>query len=155
MFDTVLGLPVHALVVHVVVVLVPLAAVGLIAVALRPSWRRPYLPLVVAAATIGLASVPVALQSGKWLKKQVNAGGVVAQQISDHEKMAKLVVYPTAAMWLLAIALLWLDRRGGSRQATTVVAVLAVVAAIAATVQVTVAGHLGSTAVWKCTIGSC
>ena len=52
MFDTILGLPVHALVVHVVVVLVPLAAVGLIAVAVRPQpgdaptsrWSSPAPP---------------------------------------------------------------------------------------------------------------
>ena len=37
MFDTFLGLPVHALVVHAVVVLVPLAALGLIAIAV---YRR-------------------------------------------------------------------------------------------------------------------
>lgn len=155
MFDTILGLPVHALVVHAVVVLVPLAAVGLVAVAVRPSWRRAYLPLVVALATIGLAMVPVATQSGDQLKERVNASGVVAEQIHDHEQMAKLVIFPTALLWGLAVALLWLDRNGGSRRATTVVAVLAVVAAAAAAGQVSLAGHLGSTAVWKCTVGGC
>ena len=63
--------------------------------------------------------------------------------------------YPTIALWVLAVALLWLDRRDGSKRATTVVAVLGVVAALAAAAQVTVAGHLGSTAAWKCTIGAC
>jgi uncharacterized membrane protein len=155
MFDTILGLPVHALVVHVVVVLVPLAAVGLIAVAVRPAWRRPYLPLVVACATIGLAAVPVATRSGQHLKARLNAGGEVAKQIHNHEQMGKLVIYPTIALWLLSIALLWLDRRDGSKRATTVVAVLGVVAALAAAAQVTITGHLGSTAVWKCTIGAC
>jgi uncharacterized membrane protein len=69
--------------------------------------------------------------------------------------MGKLVIYPTIALWLLAIALLWLDRKDGSKRATTVVAVLGVVAALAAAAQVTITGHLGSTAVWKCTIGTC
>lgn len=155
MFDTILGLPVHALVVHVVVVLVPLAAVGLIAVAVRPAWRRAYLPLVVGCATLGLAAVPVATRSGQHLKARLNAAGVVAKQIHNHEQMAKLVIYPAIALWVLSIALLWLDRRDGSKRATTVVAVLGVVAALAAAAQVTVAGHLGSTAVWKCTIGAC
>jgi uncharacterized membrane protein len=155
MFDTILGLPVHALVVHFVVVLVPLAAVGMIAVAVRPAWRRAYLPLVVAFAPIGLAAVPVATRSGQHLKERLHAGGIVAKQIHDHEQMGKLVIYPTIALWVLAVALLWLDRRDGSKRATTVVAVLGVVAALAAAAQVTVAGHLGSTAVWKCTIGAC
>jgi hypothetical protein len=80
---------------------------------------------------------------------------VVAKQIHDHEQMAKLVIWPTIAMWVLAVALVVLDRRGRTGRQTVVVAVLAVVAAVAAAAQVAVAGHLGSTAVWKCTIGSC
>jgi hypothetical protein len=36
----------------------------------------------------------------------------------------------------------------------TALAVLSVLAAGAATAQVAIAGHLGSTAVWSCTIGS-
>ena len=71
MFDTILGLPVHALVVHAVVVLVPLAAVGLIAVAVHPPWRRPYLPVVALLATAGLAMVPVATMSGQKLEERI------------------------------------------------------------------------------------
>lgn len=153
MFDTVTGLPVHALVVHGVVVLVPLAAVGLIAIAVRPSWRRPYAPLVAALATIGLALVPVATKSGNQLKERINAGGVVAEQIQKHQDMANRVLWPTVAMWLLAVALLVMDRRGRTGPQMTAVAVLSVVAAVGAATLVALAGHLGSTAVWKCTIG--
>lgn len=153
MFDTVTGLPVHALVVHGVVVLVPLAAVGLVAIAVRPAWRRPYAPLVAALATIGLALVPVATRSGHELKQRLNAGGVVADQIQEHQDMANRVLWPTVAMWLLAIALLVMDRRGRTGPQMTVVAVLSVVAAVGSATLVALAGHLGSTAVWKCTIG--
>ncbi len=153
MFDTVTGLPVHALVVHGVVVLVPLAAVGLVAIALRPAWRRPYAPLVAALATIGLALVPIATNSGRKLEERINAGGVVADQIQKHEDMANRVLWPTVAMWLLAIALLVMDRRGRTGPQMTVVAVLSVVAAVGSATLVALAGHLGSTAVWKCTIG--
>jgi hypothetical protein len=155
MFDTFRGLPVHALVVHGVVVLVPLAAIGLIAIAVRPAWRRAYAPLVVALATIGLVLVPVATQSGQKLKERVNAGGVVAQQIADHEKMAKLVLWPTLAMWLVAVVLLVMVRRSRTGRPMTVLAVVAVVVALAAAGQVAVAGELGTTAVWKCTVGGC
>jgi hypothetical protein len=154
-FDTVLGLPVHALVVHAVVVLVPLAAVGLVAVAVRPAWRQAYAPVVALLATAGLAAVPIAVLSGRRLKERIPAQGVVADQIDRHQHWANLVIYPTAAMWLLALAVLYLDRRRVVGRGATVVSVLAVVAALAATAQVMVAGHLGSTAVWKCTIGSC
>lgn len=155
MFDTIRGLPVHALVVHAVVVLIPLAAIGLIAVAVRPSWRRAYAPLVVILATIGLALVPVATRSGHELKERLNAGGVVAEQIKDHEDMASLVIWPTLAMWIVAVVLLVMDRQGRTGRPMTVVAVLAVVVALAAAGQVAIAGDLGSTAVWKCTINPC
>ncbi len=155
MFDTVLGLPVHALVVHAVVVLVPLAAVGLVAAAVHPAWRRPYLPVVALLATASLAMVPVATASGKRLEQRINAGGVVAKQIHDHQQMGQLVIYPTIVMWVLALALLYLDRRQVPGRVVTIVAVLAVASAIAAAGQVTIAGHLGSTAVWRCTIGGC
>ena len=153
MFDTFRGLPVHALVVHGVVVLVPLAAVGLIAVAVRPAWRRLYAPLVALLATAALALVPVATMSGSKLEERVNAGGVVAKQIQDHEDMARLVIWPTLAMWLVALVLLVMDRRGRSGPPMTVLAVVAVLVALAAAGQVAIAGELGSTAVWKCTIG--
>jgi uncharacterized membrane protein len=155
MFDTVRGLPVHALVVHAVVVLVPLAAVGLIAIAVRPSWRRAYAPVVVILATAGLVLVPVATRSGQKLKEHLNASGVVAKQIQDHENMAKLVLWPTLAMWLVAVVLLVMDRRGRTGRPMTVLAVVAVLVSLAAAGQVAIAGDLGSTAVWKCTIGAC
>ena len=57
-------------------------------------------------------------------------------------------------MWALAIGLVLTSRRGSSKGAVTVVAVLAALAAIVAAGVVVRAGHLGSTAVWSCTIGS-
>ncbi len=154
MFDTILGLPVHALVVHAVVVLVPLAAIGLVAIAVKPAWRRPYAPIVVGLATAAVVFVPVATRSGLKLLGRINAGGVVADQIHRHQQMGKLVIWPTLAMWALAVALMVLDRRGRTGRAVTVVAVLGVIAAIAAAAQVTITGHLGSTAVWACTLGT-
>jgi hypothetical protein len=110
--------------------------------------------VVLLVLTAGLAAVPVAMKSGQKLDQRLNASGVVARQISDHRHMANLVIYPTIALWLLAIALVVLDRRDRPTRWLTAVAVLSVVAAGAATAQVAIAGHLGSTAVWSCTIGS-
>lgn len=156
MFDTFRGLPVHALVVHAVVVLVPLAALGVILVAVRPSWRRSFGPIVVLLATAGLALVPVATRSGHRLKERLDASGIVAKQIKNHQDMGSLVIWPTLAMWVLSIALIALDRRrgGGSTALTTVVAVLAVLAALGSVAQVAVTGELGTKAVWSCTIQS-
>lgn len=161
MFDTILGLPVHALVVHAVVVLVPLAAFGAALIAVVPRWRRAYGPVVVAIATAGLAMVPVATRSGGHLEDRLNASGVIARQINRHQDIGNLVIWPTLALWVLTIVLVVLDRRGGTardnrstRRTTGIVAVLVLLAAIAAGAVVAEAGHRGSTAVWSCTIQS-
>ena len=154
MFDTILGLPVHALVMHVVVVLVPLAAAGVVAIAAVPRWRERFGILVLAIATAGLAAVPVATQSGGKLEDRLGASGVVARQINHHQEWGQRVIWPTLAMWLLAVVLVLMDRQGRQGTAVKVVAVLAALAAIAAATAVTITGHLGSTAVWSCTIGS-
>lgn len=152
MFDTILGLPVHALVVHFVVVLVPLSALGVIGIAVVPAWRERFGLAVLALATVALVSVPVAVLSGRQLMNRVNASGITGDQIDKHMKMGKLVIYPTAAMWVLAALLFWFDRKGRGGGATKIVLILSVVAALAAAAQVSITGHLGSTAVWSCTL---
>lgn len=154
MFDTVLGLPVHALVVHAVVILVPLSALGVAAISVVPRWRVPFGPLVLAVTTAGLVMVPVASNSGERLRDRIDAGGVVKEQIEDHVTWGERVLWPTLALWVLAAALVLLARRRRPGRIVTFVAVLAVVAAGASAGAVALAGHLGSTAVWSCTIGS-
>jgi hypothetical protein len=154
MFDTVLGLPVHALVVHAVVVLVPLAAFGVAAIAVVPRWRDRFGTLVLLGSTVALVTVPVATRSGLELRDRLGASGVVARQIDDHREIGELVLWPTLAMWVLAVALVALHRRSAGRTTVTAVAVLAAVAAVVAAGVVIRAGHLGSTAVWSCTVGS-
>jgi uncharacterized membrane protein len=152
MFDTILGLPVHALVVHFVVVLVPLAAAGVIGMAVVPAWRERFGLAVLAIATAGLVAVPVAVMSGTKLMNRVNASGITGDQINNHMKMGKLVIYPTAALWVLAVAMYWMNRRNRGGGAVKAVVILSIVAAVAAAAQVTITGHLGSTAVWSCTL---
>lgn len=154
MFDTVLGLPVHALVVHAVVILVPLAATAVAVIAIVPRWRPTYGPLVLAVTTVALVLVPVATNSGQKLNDRIDAGGVVAEQIADHKMWGERVLWPTLALWLLAVVLVYLTRKQRTGRVLTVVAVLAVVAAAATIGTVAITGHLGSKAVWSCTIGS-
>ena len=75
MFDLINGLPVHPLVVHAVVVLLPLATLGTIALVVRPAWRRPYGPLLVAIAAVATVLIPVATSSGEALEKHVGDPG--------------------------------------------------------------------------------
>src|SRR3954449_264738 len=76
MFDTISGLPVHALVVHAVVVLLPLMSLVTIAVAVRRSWRSAA-PWVVLADAAVVALAFAAKESGEVLQErlsQVNPG---------------------------------------------------------------------------------
>ena len=109
---------------------------------------------MLAIATAGLAAVPVATRSGGKLEDRLGASGVVARQINHHQEWGQRVIWPTLAMWLLAVVLVLMDRQGRQGTAVKVVAVLAALAAVAAATAVTITGHLGSTAVWSCTVGS-
>ena len=144
MFDLINGLPVHPLVVHAVVVLLPLATLGLIAIAVRPAWRRPYGLLVVACTALATVMIPIATSSGEALEERVGNPG-------EHAELGEQLIWFAVPMLLLAAALWWLDRR--STRATSpgivrTVAALAVVAALATSVQVYRVGDSGARSAW-------
>ena len=152
MFDLINGLPVHPLVVHAVVVLLPLATLGTLAIALRPAWRRPYGLLVVACTAVATVLIPVSTSSGEALEERVGNPG-------EHAELGEQLIWFAVPMLLLAAALWWLDRRaatadgvsaGRATSLTTMraVAALAVVAALATTVQVYRVGDSGARAAW-------
>ncbi|QIG42937.1 hypothetical protein G5V58_09320 [Nocardioides anomalus] len=148
MFDTVNGLPVHPLVVHAVVVLLPLACLGTLAIAVRPAWRRPYGPLVVASAALATVLIPVATSSGEQLEKHVGDPG-------RHAELGDQLIWFAIPLLVLSLALVALDRwpRGGTALVRTV-GVLAVVAGVAASVQVYRVGDSGARAAWGDQISS-
>lgn len=161
MFDLINGIPVHPLVVHAVVVLLPLALLGTIAIAVKPEWRRPYGPLVVAAVAVSAILTPVATSSGEELEHRVGDPG-------EHAEIGEQLIWFVLPLLALTLALVWVDRRatrtaaladGTERSTTTrgtstasklptVLAVLAVVAALACTVQVYRVGDSGAKAAW-------
>lgn len=161
MFDLFNGLPIHPLVVHGVVVLLPLAILGTIAIAVRPRWRGRYGPMVVAVAALATALIPVSTASGEALEERVGNPG-------RHAALGDQLIWFTIPLLLLALALVVLDRRAarpataGSTDAraltggaaTTTVAVLAVVAAVASGVQVYRVGDSGAKAAWGDRISS-
>lgn len=146
MLDTIDGLPVHALVVHGVTVLVPLTVLGVLAIVVRPRWRARFGPLVVAVGVVAAVLCPLATGSGEALAGRVGNPG-------EHAHLGDQLVWFVLPLVLLAIVLVLLDRRtrrtpGPRRTATSVVAVLCVVAAAAAGVQVYRVGESGARAVW-------
>ncbi|MBO9520439.1 MAG: hypothetical protein J7518_02790 [Nocardioidaceae bacterium] len=141
MFDTINGLPVHALVVHGVVVLLPLAVLGTLAIAARPAWRRSYGLLVASITVVATALVPVATQSGLKLATHVGTP-------EHHKQLGQQLIWFALPMLVLVVVLVVLDRRPSATAAVNVVAGLAVVAAVATGVQVYRVGEAGSHAVW-------
>ena len=145
MFDTVLGLPVHALVVHGVVVLLPLMAIITAAVAFVPRWRAPAAwPVAVVDAGM-VAMTFVARQSGEAL--QTRLGGQIAQ---EHAAVGRNLIWFALAMFLasLVVALTRLSQRATAGAVATGVAGVFVVWW---TVRV---GHTGADALWKGIVAS-
>lgn len=146
LFDTVGGIPVHALVVHAVVVLVPLAAIGAVLMAVRPSFSRRFGSIVVIIAGIGAAASLVAKESGEQLALRVG-------EPDPHVELGD--VMPLFASGLLVLVLVfWLFDRGipanRSRPAWLVVlAVVMVIGAVAATWWTIRVGDSGAKAVWE------
>ena len=168
MFDLINGLPVHPLVVHAVVVLLPLACLGTIAIAVRPAWRARYGVAVVVCAAAATALIPVATSSGEALESRVGSPG-------EHAELGDQLIWFAIPLLVLSAALVWMDRRHRSSvaessdpsgepttvptpdagsadaprgRALTVVAALALVAALAASVQVYRVGDSGARAAW-------
>jgi len=139
-FDTVLGLPVHALVVHGVVVLLPLMAIITAAVACIPRWRaRAAWP--VAGIDAGMVAMTfVARQSGEAL--QARLGGQIAQ---EHAAVGRNLIWFALAMFLVSVVVA--VTRGSQR--ATVGAALAVVAGLFVIWWTVRVGHTGADALWK------
>ena len=104
MFDLINGIPVHPLVVHAIVVLLPLALLGTIAIAVKPAWRRPYGPLVVAAVAVSAVLAPVATSSGEQLEQRVGDPG-------KHAELGDQLIWFILPLLALTVALVWVDRR--------------------------------------------
>jgi Predicted membrane protein (DUF2231) len=145
-FDTIFGLPVHALVVHAVVVLVPLCALGAVVAAVSRRWcERLATPLLV-LLTVAVASAFVAKQSGEALRARLPDN----PDITRHANFGSVTPWVVLAFWIVVVAWLAVERsRGRDEGITRVLLVLAVLAAVGATLQVVVTGHLGTTAVWS------
>jgi hypothetical protein len=144
MFDTVFGLPVHALVIHGVVVLLPLMAVVTMAVAFRPSWRAVATPWVLGADVVVYLMTFAAAESGEELKARL---GVSGEAIDTHLDYGTWL--PWIALGLVAAAaLLWFSVR--YRAALLPVALVAVVVTgLAAIVWTVLTGDSGARAVWE------
>jgi Predicted membrane protein (DUF2231) len=117
----------------------------------RPRWRERYGGLVVGSAALATVLLPVATSSGEALEQRV---GDPAQ----HAALGEQLIWFAVPLLVLSVALVWLDHRSRvprdgesalDRPAVLrAVGVLAVVAALATTVQVYRVGDSGARAAW-------
>lgn len=154
------GLPAHPLIVHAVVVLVPLCSLGVALSALWPTARRHLAWVLLGLTIIAVAMVPLATGSGEVLEQMVNESGLVerhAQLGDDYLPYAFALVVGAVAV----AGLQWIEgggagqgrsdvpRRRAPRWLVVVVAIVAVVSSMAATVQMVRVGHSGAAATWS------
>jgi hypothetical protein len=149
MFDTIAGLPLHALILHVTVIGIPLMSLVTIAVAVRPTWRTA-MARVVGANVLLVACCFVTLKSGQALQDRLESS--FGQPVAvTHGERAELLPWFTIGL-LVASVLAFLLLRTRSAGALAGAIVLVVVAGVAATAWTVVVGDSGSRAVWEDTV---
>jgi hypothetical protein len=144
-FDTIFGLPVHALVIHAVVVVLPLAALLVVIMAAVPRWRVGLRWPTLALVAMSVASIPVATRSGSALERRIGS----SELIEEHQALGDTLIWFGLAMLVLTAAFVFADRARQRGAVVASLAVLAVIASGAATVQTIRTGHAGTTAVWQ------
>ncbi|MFJ9535904.1 DUF2231 domain-containing protein [Streptomyces sp. NPDC101225] len=153
------GLPAHVLLVHFVVVLVPLTALALVVCALWPAAARRMGVVLPLLALVTLASVPLTTQAGEWLEAHVDSNSLVRR----HAELGDGMLPWAGGLLLLAVFVWWATRRTvasadadgdarGTRWTAAPVrvaaAVLSVVIAAGAVVDVYRIGDSGAKAAW-------
>ncbi len=155
MFDTVFGIPVHALVVHAVVVLAPLTVLMLLAFSLSERFRAWSGWLTTAVGAVTTVFAFVASSSGESLERRVAESALV----EEHAELGDLMPWVVLLTTVVAGALWWAWRKdrasavdgaaGGRSGLFRILAVVGVVVALGLAVDVTLVGHSGAKAVWS------
>jgi len=145
-FDTIGGLPVHALVVHASVVLLPLTGLGAVLIAFKPAWSRRFGIIVILVGLVTLVSTVIAKESGEKLAARVGLPEPHAE-LGD-----RLPLF--AALLFVLVTILWLIDRGipGNRRRPVWVmglAALVVVVSIITIWWTFRVGDSGARAVWE------
>jgi hypothetical protein len=147
------GLPAHVLLVHFVVVLVPLSALALVVCAVWPQGARRLgltLPLL---ALVTLVCVPLTTQAGEWLERHEGNTPLIRR----HAELGDGLLPWALGLFVLAAGVWWLSRRtpaqdGQPRSGSALriaAAVLSVVVAAGAVVDVYRIGDSGAKAAWQ------
>lgn len=151
--ETVFGLPLHPLVVHGAIVLVPVAALLAVIIAVSQERRSRWGVLTWLLATAAVGAAVGAKLTGETLEATLYPT-VTPLATAQHVDYGSSSVWFVLALWLSVsgVLLIDLDRRRrdayGSALLPTIVAVVTIVAAMAATGQVLLTAWTGSEARW-------
>ncbi|MGW1163348.1 DUF2231 domain-containing protein [Streptomyces sp. NPDC002513] len=150
------GLPAHVLFVHFVIVLVPLTALALVLAAVWPRAARRLGPVLPVLAFVTLVTVPLTTQAGEWLERHVGSDPLVRR----HTQLGDGLLPWAAGLVILAAVVWWTTRRTAEQPAGSpgpvrggalvrvAVAVLSVVVAAGAVVDLYRIGDSGAKAAW-------
>jgi len=151
------GLPLHFLVLHVAVAFTPLAALAAIVFAAVPRWRWLTRWPAVVLSLIAVVAVLVAKLSGEaYLRSRPELGPLV----EVHQSRGTLLLWITIGFTVVTLVAAWmlggttpLPSGAGARDsavpaADTVLAIVLILVALAALVQVILTGDAGARAVW-------
>lgn len=147
-FDSIAGLPVHALVVHSVI-LIPIVAIAAVWMAIRPSFSRRFGVAVVIFAIISFIASVISRVSGEQLASRIG--------YPDPHTALGNVLPIFIGVFALLLLVFWLFDRGvpGNRRRPAwlrIMAVAVVVAAVLAVWWTIRVGHSGAEATWKAVI---
>jgi hypothetical protein len=152
------GLPAHVLFVHIVVVLVPLSALALVVGAVWPKAARRLGLILPVLALVTLAAVPLTTEAGDWLERHVGSDALVRR----HAELGDGLLPWAVGLFALATVVWWTTRPAPTPQAgrsaaagtrggavvRVAAAVLSVVVAAGAVVDVYRIGDSGAKAAW-------
>ncbi len=146
MFDTIGGVPVHALIVHVPIVLIPLSAIGAILIAARPKALRLFGAATVIGAVVGLVASIIAKSSGQELAQRIGWP-------QGHTDYGNLFPWATAT-FLSLLLIFWLFVRGIPLNRNRplwlkVFGAMVILASIGITYFTVLTGFSGASATWE------
>jgi hypothetical protein len=155
MFDTITGLPVHALVVHAAVVFLPLTVLVALAFALVPAWRWVLRWPLLVGAVISLGTAFVSRQSGRELYDSLGS----PEFVNTHSDRGHLLFWFVLVFFVIAVAAVFLlggktrisggkDREGVAKPLQLAIVVLLVIASLGTGYQTVMTGDSGARAVW-------
>ena len=141
-FDTIGGLPVHALVVHFAAVLIPLSALGLAFLVLVPRFRKNFFPLVLTLLAVSTVLAFISKESGEQLSIRVGYPG-------DHASLGDILFPASAGLFVATLGWFVIWRTNRPKQLQLISGIFVIVAAIGVTVLSFLVGHSGAQSTWE------